>query len=138
MELTASVEQSERVCKKCGESKPLGKFANSGVTPDKKHPLCDPCRRAGIAAGLEKRRQAKGKTNWGGDDRNQAGSILKIDKEELWEMFDLVTCGSVRRFEQVEAIFAECETHEVTEKKEKIKTAYYRVVEAIVARWGKP
>lgn len=51
-----------KVCKSCGEEKPLSEFSGCGVTPDRLQPNCKPCheerKRAGKAAASEKRAAA--------------------------------------------------------------------------------
>jgi len=138
METTAIVQQPDKVCTKCGEPKPLAEFANNGVTPDKRHPFCNPCRKTALAAGWEKRRRAaQAEPDRVDTARAKTCSSRGITEDEWWEIFHLMIAGSATLLEEIDARY-KTRILEARNRKKTIKIAMERLFSAIVAMWGKP
>jgi hypothetical protein len=125
----------DKVCTKCGEAKPLGQFVNNGIMSDKKHPFCNPCRKAALSAGWATRKLAK--EAGAGFDPGKVENDSGITREEWWEMFDFVISGCAQRAKEIEAIYG-TGSAEARKRRFKLKTAVERLHSAVVAMWGSP
>jgi hypothetical protein len=138
MECASIVGQADKVCKGCSKAKPLAEFVNNGITPDKKHPFCNTCRKAALSAGWEKRRQAaQARMTDIADTKMETHTVTVIDEEEWWDLFHVAVSGCAVQLQQIDAIHGK-DRLEAHAKKVKLKTAFERLHAAIVAMWGEP
>lgn len=131
----ATLGVPDRVCKKCGESKPDSEFAKNGVTPDKKHPFCNGCRKAVVLAGWEKRKirsQSQVNARNGGQDEK---SDQVLTAEEWWDIFQIVVAGLADEVKRCEAQFGRSGS-KAHESKKRLAIATERLHAAIVEKWG--